>query len=180
VRWRVLRRERQPQLGQGSSLARGAAGPHRRPLVTTATLGAPTGAVAHACVARVTVAWSYRQPAGGRRKPDASHADWQEAELLLRDAASVQVAAEARHGAGAPIARPHAAANASGAAAARDGGGGGAGGDGGGAGGRAGGPPDDPLDWEYPGVEVAADGHLGALMELASAVERGAPGCMCL
>ena len=136
--------------------------------------------MAHACVARVTVAWSYRQPAGGRRKPDASHADWQEAELLLRDAASVQVAAEARHGAGAPIARPHAAANASGAAAARDGGGGGAGGDGGGAGGRAGGPPDDPLDWEYPGVEVAADGHLGALMELASAVERGAPGCMCL
>lgn len=33
----------------------------------------------------------------------------------------------------------------------------------------------DPLEWGYAGVEVAPDGHVDALVELARATERGAP-----
>lgn len=40
-------------------------------------------------------------------------------------------------------------------------------------GGRGGGDAGDAREWEYPGVTVARDGHLGALMELATATELG-------
>lgn len=40
-------------------------------------------------------------------------------------------------------------------------------------GGRGGGAAGEAREWEYPGVTVAKDGHLGALTELATATELG-------
>ncbi|KAK9842449.1 hypothetical protein WJX81_000710 [Elliptochloris bilobata] len=115
----------------------------------------------------------YKRALELRQKADPSQADWLEAALLLKDAAGAQIAPQASQGLDAlaswAASGASVVANASRAAARGD--------DGTDRGegsmdwaGEAG---DDPLEWGYTGVEVAADGHLGALMELARATERG-------
>ena len=116
------------------------------------------------------------RPGLGRRKPEPSQADWLEAASLLQDAAGVTTAPQGPYGLAASGAAP--ASNASSAAAR--GGDGALGAAGGGAGmeGRAD-EDGDPLEWGYAGVEVAPDGHAGALVELAHATERGALFTVC-